>query len=145
MAMYWSKNKRLSTQKYSQQRMLGPGLEEMDYRCSLLQQVGGREAESRRWYLRKPWCRVADQENNTSLRNLEQCIFFQLVFHINTNDALRECLDRSHVNSGKMRMLGLFTFFLDASESSLKRKKPIIIIRNTELHLRKTKDWNWKI
>ena len=82
---------------------------------------------------------MADQENYTSLRNLEQCIFFPAVFHIHANDALRECLDSSHVNSGKMRMLGLFMFFLDANESKLK-KKTIKIIRNIELHLRKNKD-----
>lgn len=65
--------------------------------------------------------------------------FFPAVFHIHTNDALTECLDSSHVNSGKMRMLGLFMFFLDANKSKLK-KKTIKIIRNIELHLRKTKD-----
>lgn len=37
--------------------------------------------------------------------------FFQLVFHIHTNDALKEYLDGSNVNSGKVTS-GLFKFFL---------------------------------
>ena len=45
-----------------------------------------------------------------NLKKLGTVHFFPAIFHIHTNDALREYLDSSHVNSGKMRMLGLFTF-----------------------------------